>query len=154
MEDYTVLDFLKTFGINTKTNFDLYDYSKFLNLEVEIIMNNEIEEVKDGSNKKNIIINIQNNNYKGTHWCCIYNKHFYFDSFGINPTKEVENYLNKDFIYNSLQVQPFETSICGILCLYVLYKLSKGNNDDNIVNKTAQFEEIIKVIHENFQNLL
>ena len=34
----SILDFLKTFGINTKTNFDLKDYANYLNLKIKILM--------------------------------------------------------------------------------------------------------------------
>lgn len=137
-----ILSFLKTFGIDTKTNFDLYDYSKFLKIDdLIILMNNELN---DNIKEKNIIINLQNSNKNGSHWCCIFDKKYYFDSFGINPTKEVENYLDDNYKYNSLQVQPFETNICGILCLYVLYELNNNKN----------FEEIIIEIYEKLESIL
>ena len=144
MSDYNILDFLKTFGINTKSNFDLYDYGDFLGLkDLVILMNDELDENLEN---KCIIVNIQNSDKNGNHWCCIYNKKYYFDSFGINPTKEVERFLDENYVYNSLQVQPFNTNICGVLCLYVLYNLFKTS-----FNK--DFEDIILEIYENLEIL-
>jgi hypothetical protein len=129
--DYSILDFLKTFGINTKTNFDLKDYATYLNLPIKVLMNDELYKISK-TKKMNIIINIQNSDKQGSHWVCFRNK-FYFDSFGIRATKEVEDFLPKDYIYNKIQVQPNGTKICGVLCLYVLYCLDKGEEYDDII---------------------
>ena len=143
--EYSILDFLKTFGINTKTNFELKEHANFLNLELKVLMNNELHKI-DNTKKHNVIINLQNSDKKGSHWVCIKDKKYYFDPYGIKPTKEVEDFLDPDenYYYNTLQVQPNETKICGILCLYMLYKLEKGDS----------FTDIILEIHEELENLL
>ena len=151
--EYSILDFLKTFGINTKTNFDLKEHADFLNLKLKVLMNNELYKIKN-TKKHNVIINLQNSDKKGSHWVCIKDRKYYFDPYGIKPTKEVENFLDRsngsredpdeNYSYNTLQVQPNETKICGILCLYMLYKLEKGDN----------FVDIILEIHEELENLL
>ena len=140
----SILDFLKTFGINAKTNFDLKDYADYLNLKIKILMNDELSSLKEDT-PKNIIINYQNSNEKGSHWVCIYNKSIYFDSFGIKPTKEVEDYLS-DYTFNSLQVQPNNTKICGILSLYVLYRLNKSKGEG--------FTSLIQEIYNDLKSLL
>jgi hypothetical protein len=129
--DYSILDFLKTFGINTKTNFDLKDYATYLNLPIKVLMNDELYKITK-TKKMNIIINIQNSDKQGSHWVCFRNN-LYLDSFGIRATKEVEDFLPKDYIYNKIQVQPNGTKICDVLCLYVLYCLDKGEEYDDII---------------------
>ena len=128
----SILDFLKTFGINKTTNFDLYEIANKLDLPIKILMNNELYKIEK-TKKHNIIINYQDNDKKGNHWCCFRNRNFYFDSFGIKPKQEVEKFLIKDYIYNTKQVQPFGTKICGILCLFVLYKLEEGFSFESII---------------------
>jgi hypothetical protein len=131
--NYSVLDFLKTFGINTKTNFDLKEYADYLNLPIKVLMNDELYKISK-TKKPNVVINIQNSDKQGSHWVCFRDnqlpygesKALYFDSFGIRATKEVEDYLPVDYIYNKIQVQPNGTKICGVLCLYVLYQLKNN----------------------------
>ena len=142
----SILDFLKTFGINKTTNFDLYDIANKLNLRIKVLMNNELYKIEE-TKKHNIIINYQDNDEKGNHWCCFRNRNFYFDSFGIKPKQEVEKFLLKNYIYNTKQVQPFGTKICGILCIYVLYRLEKESNE-------ALFKSIIEDIFYQLKSLL
>lgn len=129
----TILDFLKTFGIDAKTNFDLKDYANYLNLPIKVLMNNELNKIKN-SKKHNIIINYQNSDESGSHWVCVKDKYIYFDSYGIKPTKEVESFLDYNYIYNKIQVQPDNTKICGILCLYVLWRLSDMSDNLSVIS--------------------
>ena len=67
----------------------------------------------------------------GTHWVCWFcspkKMCYYFDSFGLSPPLEIKDYFkNKKIKINICQIQPFGTNICGHLCLYILYKLSSG----------------------------
>lgn len=83
------------------------------------------------------ILNFDDSNGNGTHWVAWYkygNKKYYFDSFGVQPPLELMDYLKKPVYYNSLQIQPMGTVVCGHLCLYVLKKLSKGKNLQDVVN--------------------
>ena len=58
----------------------------------------------------------------GTHWVAFYfysNKIEYFDSYGLNPPKIIsENY---DYIYNSSQLQSYDSKACGYYCLFFIY---------------------------------
>lgn len=73
---------------------------------------------------------------KGTHWVAWYkcDKNLYFDSYGIQPPKELEKYLGNPIYYSTDQVQPVNTQICGHLCLFVLKKLSEGESLQDIAN--------------------
>ena len=75
------------------------------------------------------IMNLDSMKGSGTHWTCWFknddNRCYYFDSFGVGPPKEFENYINSDIIYSTYQIQNFGDVICGHLCLMVLYGLAK-----------------------------
>jgi hypothetical protein len=73
----------------------------------------------------------------GTHWVCWFCRgngpSYYFDSFGLSPPLEIQQYLRGQIEINISQVQPFGTNICGHLCLYILNKLSNGEKLKNII---------------------
>ena len=58
-----------------------------------------------------------------------------FDSYGIQPPKEVIKYLGKGIEYNTDQLQPRGEVFCGHLCLYVLKELNEGVDFQTIINK-------------------
>lgn len=96
------------------------------------------------------ILNLDENTGEGTHWVCwfiapledsehlkdalITREKFYFDSFGVQPPSELINYLGRPIYYNSERVQPIGTVVCGHLCLYVLKKLSDGEDFQVVIN--------------------
>jgi len=133
--DFSILDFLKTFGIGTTTNFHLYRIAKMLGLDIKVLMRNELDEyLKLDTFRPEvppipIIFNYQTSTQNGTHWLLYWNG-LYFDSFGLPPIKELEEKVKE---YNEVQVQPFGSRICGQLCLYVLYKLENGSDFDDII---------------------
>ena len=90
-------------------------------------------------NKKECgIVNFDKSGGSGTHWVAWYkngkNK-IYFDSYGIQPPKEVIKYLGDGINYNTDQVQPRGEVFCGHLCLYVLKELNEGRGFQSILNK-------------------
>ena len=90
---------------------------------------------KDNLPYKNIkrnkfyIINLDNNDGDGTHWTCLIQKEdfaFYFDSFGALPPLQVLSFTNKykgNRFYNLMQLQHFDSNLCGYYCLYVIQKM-------------------------------
>ena len=58
----------------------------------------------------------------GTHWTSLYydgDRIEYFDSYGLKPPQIIsENY---DYIYNSSQLQSYESKACGYYCLFYIY---------------------------------
>ena len=68
---------------------------------------------------------------------------YYFDSYGLDPSNEVRNYLKgakekihaDPIISSTSQIQKMGTKICGQYCLYVLYYLGKGFDFPDILNK-------------------
>ena len=136
--------FLEKYGTNTTSIFDLNNIKKDLGLsDLSIIMSDELK-LKSKSKSKSYIMNYQTTKERGSHWVLVvlgtrdsrlYK--IYFDSYGIVPPDNVFEYLG-DFTYNTMQVQPEGTSMCGQLCLYVYYKLMKG----------YQFEDIVLEMYE------
>lgn len=87
---------------------------------------------KSNKNKKECgILNLDSIKGSGTHWTCWFKKCnnlcYYFDSFGVVPPKEFENYVQCDIVYSTYQIQKFNDVICGHLCLTVLYALTVLN---------------------------
>ena len=82
--------------------------------------------------------NLDKNGGPGTHWVAWFkngkNK-IHFDSYGIQPPKEVIKYLGKGIEYNTDQLQPRGEVFCGHLCLYVLKELNEGVDFQTIINK-------------------
>ena len=124
-------EFLKRFGSQTTTNFDLLKIGEDLALqEFEVCMRDELRSIDPLKAKGvlNVITNLHTSGQKGVHWsaCRInINDNYFFDSYGLPPTNEVKEILGNG-IYNTFQIQKPGTSHCGQLCLYVLYKLQKG----------------------------
>jgi len=75
------------------------------------------------------IMNLDDTSGNGTHWVARFksgNDKFYFDSFGLPPPTELNNYLNSDVFYPTEQLQPRQEVLCGHLCLFVLKEMQKG----------------------------
>ena len=90
------------------------------------------------------ILNLDNSRGDGTHWTAWYvtgqaregdngNK-IYFDSYGLDPPLEITDYLKRPIYRNTDCIQPKYTVVCGHLCLYVLKRLSDGEEYINILN--------------------
>ena len=104
------------------TNYDLIDAVK--ELKIKCFRGVYLLDTLPGKpNKKECgIVNLDKSGGPGTHWVAWYkngkNK-IYFDSYGIQPPKEIIKYLGKGIEYNTDQLQPRETVFCGHLCLCV-----------------------------------
>ena len=80
------------------------------------------------------IVNLNTSKEKGSHWVCYYKEginRIYFDSFGQITPIDIQNYLKKKcergigvIQRNTDIVQPFNTNICGHLCIFVLKALA------------------------------
>lgn len=78
-------------------------------------------------NTESAIVNLDTTNGKGTHWVTYKksgNTVKYFDSFGLRPPIELENYFgpNVKIDYNYKRKQNFNSVVCGHLCLKFLCK--------------------------------
>ena len=115
------------------SNFELIDSVKELKIKYfrGVYLRDQLP--KKPWKKECGIVNLaDSDDLKGTHWVCYY-ENKYFDSYGIQPPLEIINYLGLGIEYNKFQIQDFETVVCGHLCLYVLSRLSKGDDFNNIL---------------------
>ena len=76
------------------------------------------------------IVNLDDATGPGSHWVCIYNCDpdvcYYFDSFGVEPSDEVLNFMRKShkkIAMNTYQIQKLGTIMCGYFCIYVCNEL-------------------------------
>ena len=72
------------------------------------------------------IMNLDTMEGLGTHWVCYYKENnicYYFDSYGLFPPKEFDEYVKCDILLNTYNIQKEKEYICGQLCIYVLYGL-------------------------------
>ena len=130
-------NFLFKYGVDTTTNFDLKDIAKDLGIKIKVVMHDELKE------KPVIyIINLDSSENKGSHWVCLYKNKYYFDPYGVLPIAAVQNL--DGLLYNTLQIQPDNTKMCGQLCLYVLYNLEKGE----------EFEDLVLRMYEEMEDIL
>ena len=82
------------------------------------------------------IINLDNSDGSGTHWCSYYRKNksnFYFSSFGDDPPNELVNYLGKPILTHNFCLQSFEDTNCGEWSVLFLYLMSKNIPYENII---------------------
>ena len=98
-------------------------------------------------------MNLETSQDTGSHWVAIYKScinNYYFDPYGILPTKEVYNYLDH-FHYNKAQIQQELMECCGQLSLYVLYKLNTTNDsfDDIILNMKKEINSFLNHLSLN-----
>ena len=84
---------------------------------------------------------------RGTHWLCWYkNDKFYFDSFGVQPPNLLIEYFSSPILYYTERIQPDGEVVCGHLCLYVLYRLSRGEGFNEIINDLHLKNNTLKII--------
>ena len=94
----------------------------------------------DSNNDECFIMNLDDSNSSGTHWVSVNiagatsisdvsSTTYYFDSFGLPPTKEIKGYCEELRFYNSFVFQKPNEVICGHMCLYFLYKMRYCKQD-------------------------
>jgi len=83
------------------------------------------------------VLNLDDRSGKWRHWVAWHKKDgekYYYDSYGVQPPREMVQYLQKPIFYNTENIQPQREVICGHLCLYALKELSHGRNFQQVVN--------------------
>ena len=127
----SIKDFLKKYGTNTTTNFDLIKIAKELNIKpFYYVMRDEMDKLPSPSSQTiYVCTNLHSSKQKGIHHSCFTlninpEKNYFFDSYGLPPTKEVEA-ITKHGTASFFQIQEPGTKYCGQLDMYVLYHLSR-----------------------------
>jgi len=140
----TIKEFFDKYGTDTTNNFQLEKYAEELKINnFHCIMRNELREIAVETNitpftVMSIIINLHNSNQKGVHWSMIFvskNNGYFFDSFGLPPPEEVIKFLKplQNRLCSTFKLQEFDQKYCGIISLFVLYKLNKGLKFTDII---------------------
>ena len=123
-------EFTKRYGTSTTSNVQLTEWAKELGIpNFSCIMRNELLSL-DNSRDHNIIINLQTEEERGTHWEALRTKGdaaYYFSSYALPPLKEAKEFTanKKERCYNTLSLQK-QQEYCGQMALYVLYRLTHG----------------------------
>ena len=123
------------------TNFELIEAAKKLNIPNfrGVFVRDELP--KKPRAKECGILNLDDSNGVGSHWCS-FSKNgkdkIYFDGYGLPPPTELINYLQSPVLYNSERIQPDNEVFCGHLCLYVLKK---------IMNDGCKFQEVVNDLY-------
>lgn len=141
--------------METTTTTELLDFAKELRLKVEVCSKKTIPAK---SKAKNIIINLDDK--EGSHWCALKihpRRVVYFDSFGMIPPTEVQNYMKKtkkEALYTTDVIQNLESHACGQFCLMFLKELEKKTVFEFLVQFSSDTEENEKVLREWFDEFL
>jgi hypothetical protein len=125
---------LQTFKtVEPLSNFVIIEKCKELKIKnfKGVFMRDELKTL--ATSNECLIINTDHSNNEGTHWTSLFikdNTSYYFDPYGIQPMREVEDYCNgcDDRFYSSFEIQKMNEIICGHYCIFVLYALSNGSD--------------------------
>ena len=93
------------------------------------------DEIKEITNKTNIITN-NNTSKQVVHWSAFHinnkGEKFWFDSYGSPVLEEIVQTFKSPILGNTSKFQEFNTSYCGQLSLYFLYKINNGKSMEEI----------------------
>ena len=116
-------------GLGPLTNFEIYDLVERIKIDHfrGCFMKNELPD--DPKNTECGIVNFESDEMRGTHWVAYHKAgdlKQYFDSYGGPVLQEVRNYLGGPLYRSTIQVQRYDTTICGQLCLFWLKNICLG----------------------------
>ena len=131
-------DFTKRYGTSVTSDRQLIEWAKELGIpHFSCIMRDQIKDLNKHKDH-NIIVNLQTEAERGSHWEALYKKGdtaYYFSSYALPPLKEVKDFTGncKKRYHNTHQLQNTSQEYCGQMTLYVLYQLSRGNSFEDII---------------------
>ena len=141
------------YGDQVTTIKELKQWGKELGIMgLKVLMRDEIPK-KINTKEYYAIVNLETSKEDGSHFDCIcINKlistGIYFSSYALPPLLEIKE-LFKDLdykYYNNIKLQKLEESFCGVISLYVLYKLFY---DNDIINVILELKEEIPKLRQS-----
>lgn len=114
--------------INRSSDKELLDLGRKLGL-TSFIVCSKPDLKKNMKKYDNIIFNLSDDRYGGTHWVCLFKpKKFYFDSFA----QDMPSVVPKDYKCASTikEIQAIDGQNCGQLCILWLYYMNFRSNDE------------------------
>jgi len=119
------------------TNIDLQRIADKLKLSNfrGIYMKNELKNMTPQENECGIV-NFENETQDGSHWVSWVKRgteKYFFCSFGAPILPEIKDYLGSPINCHNFQVQSMGSSICGELCIFFIYLMSKGIPYEDVV---------------------
>jgi len=146
----TFRDFIKRFGNDMTSNFQLAKWAKDLRIpNFHVVMRDEVKDLPN-VNPLNVIVNLEKSDQRGSDWTGLHisnNNAFYFSSYSLPPLREVKDFVaRRRGITNrkssTLKLQDYGDSYCGQAALYFLYRMSHLKNPSS-----EDFEEIVLDMH-------
>lgn len=113
------------------TNFQLIRYCNLLNIPLDFI--GDIDHLKTIPKSKKIKRYIILLGDDGGHWVCVIRHNddcIYFDSFGVPPCDRIIRLINHRFWYSDNDIQPLNSSNCGLFVIDFLNSVRKVNKGE------------------------
>jgi hypothetical protein len=100
------------------------------------------DELQNPDPNKIYILNLQNRNEGGSHWCLLHN-HNYYDSYSAPPTQAIQPYVKH---YNGFEFQSLRQESCGYYTLYIADNIIAKRHPTNGLkdNEPRQNENVLK----------
>jgi len=136
------------------TNVELNNICKELQIPlIGIFMKDELN--ANNTKNGNYIINLQNSNQDGSHWCAFRKENktvLYMDPFGIIMPNNDMLLFHKQFdsvFYSKFQIQDYKSSLCGLYCILFLF-IATYDTEVSLLNRLSRF---IKLFNTNKKKL-
>ena len=143
----TLSEFFDRYGTDTTNSIQLYHIAKQLKIpNFYYAMRDEVSSLPKDKKPLNVMTNIHTSEQPGVHHNCFHisdKGNFFFDSYGLNPTREVVEFMGRG-VGSSFKIQQDDTRYCGQMSMYVLYRLNLTND---------KFENIILDLKKNIEHI-
>jgi hypothetical protein len=111
---------------------------------------------------KMLFINTDPASLPGKHWVCVFipdnGPPEFFDSLGRSPlyySKNLLRVLGHRFVHNTIRLQSYNSSTCGLFCLFYLYHRVRNINFMEILsafsNNLEQNEDVVIDFYRSFE---
>ena len=138
------------------SNFDIEEIANHYNLDVQIIMKDELKNMKPINT--NYIINLESSTMgNGTHWMSlkIQDKNcVYCDSYGMLPPEEIISFCKRisksHLTYNTKEIQDINAQTCGFFAIAFILFLHLNTSDD-LYKMSSSFSNLFS-LHTKLNN--